>query len=204
MIWYNAMQICNKTIYIKKNIYKIWPYNVYRRFGFLGGVMLLVVWWRRHLATRWHSAVGDNSGRHDGVHEGRARHASWPGPQVRVGLHLGVGRARGSKRRWNETIHFNYIITNACQLLIITVTYRFHWKYRISGIFRVGKIWRKWCLEGVLNFHWVLFALFQGLSMKTYSRVYFSLCLFLVISGRSRTQRKLNPREQFPIYGRIH
>ena len=37
--------------------------------------------------------------------------------------------------------------------------------------------------------------------MKTYSRVYFSLCLFLAISGRSRTQRKLNPRENFPIYG---
>ena len=35
--------------------------------------------------------------------------------------------------------------------------------YRISGIFRVGKIWRKYRLEGVLNFHWVLFSLFQGL-----------------------------------------
>ena len=43
--------------------------------------------------------------------------------------------------------------------------------------------------------------LFQGLSTKTYSRVYFSLCLFLVISGRSRTQRKRNPHEKFPIYG---
>ena len=39
--------------------------------------------------------------------------------------------------------------------------------------------------------------------MKTYSRVYFSLCLFLAISERSRTQRKLNPREKFPIYGII-
>ena len=39
--------------------------------------------------------------------------------------------------------------------------------------------------------------------MKTYSRVYFSLCLFLAISGRSRTQWKLNPREKFPIYGII-
>ena len=37
--------------------------------------------------------------------------------------------------------------------------------------------------------------------MKTYSRVYFSLCLFLAISGRSRTQQKLNPREKLPIYG---
>ena len=74
-------------------------------------------------------------------------------------------------------------------------------KYRISGIFRVGKFWRKCRLEGVLNFHRVLFSLFQGLSVMTYSRVYFSLCLFLAISGRSRTQRKLNPRENFPIYG---
>ena len=34
--------------------------------------------------------------------------------------------------------------------------------------------------------------------MKTNSRVYFSLCLFLAISGRSR---KLNTREKFPMYG---
>ena len=73
--------------------------------------------------------------------------------------------------------------------------------YRISGIFRAGKFWRKCRLEGVLNFHWVLFSLLKGLSMKTYSRVYFLLCLFLAITGRSRTQRKLNPREKFPIYG---
>ena len=52
----------------------------------------------------------------------------------------------------------------------------------------------------MLNFHQVLFSLFQLLSMKMYSRVYFSLCLFLAISGRSRTQRKLNPRENFLIY----
>ena len=45
-----------------------------------------------------------------------------------------------------------------------------------------------------------LFSLFQGLSMKTYCRVYFSLCLFLAISGRSRTQRNLNQCEKFPIY----
>ena len=30
----------------------------------------------------------------------------------------------------------------------------------------------------------------------------FSLCLFLAISGRSRTQRKLNPHDKFPIYGK--
>ena len=60
---------------------------------------------------------------------------------------------------------------------------------------------RKWHLEDVLNFHWVIFSLFQGLSVKTYSRVNISLCLFLAITGRSRTQRKLNSREKFPIYG---
>ena len=37
--------------------------------------------------------------------------------------------------------------------------------------------------------------------MKTYSMVYFSLCLFMAISERSRTRRKLNPHENFPIYG---
>ena len=67
--------------------------------------------------------------------------------------------------------------------------------------FRVGQFLRNWRLDGVLIFHWVLFSLFQGLSVKTYSRVYFSLCLFLAISRRSRTQQKLNPREKFPIYG---
>ena len=36
--------------------------------------------------------------------------------------------------------------------------------------------------------------------MKTYRKVYFSLCLFLAISGRLRTQRELNPRVKFPIY----
>ena len=56
-------------------------------------------------------------------------------------------------------------------------------KYRISVIFCVGKFWRKWCSEVVLKFHQVLFSLFQGLCMETYSRVYFSLCLFLEIIG---------------------
>ena len=37
----------------------------------------------------------------------------------------------------------------------------------ISGIFRVRKFWLKWRLEDVLNFHGVLFSLFQGLSLKT-------------------------------------
>ena len=74
----------------------------------------------------------------------------------------------------------------------------------IRNFFVSGKFRRKWPLEKVRNFHRVLFWLFQGLSMKTYSRVYFSLCLTLVISERSRTQQKLNPREKFPIYGRWH
>ena len=64
-------------------------------------------------------------------------------------------------------------------------------------IFRVGKFWRKCRLQSVLNYHRVVFSLFQGLSMKTCSRVYFSLCLFLRISGRSQTQRKLSPREKY-------
>ena len=34
--------------------------------------------------------------------------------------------------------------------------------------------------------------------MKTYCRVYFSLCQFLTISRRSRTQRKLNPCKKIP------
>ena len=37
--------------------------------------------------------------------------------------------------------------------------------------------------------------------MKTYSRVYFSLHLILAISGRSRTQQKLNTHVKFAIYG---
>ena len=41
------------------------------------------------------------------------------------------------------------------------------------------------------KFHRVLFSLFQALSVNT--RVYFSLSLFLAISGRSRARRKLIP-----------
>ena len=37
--------------------------------------------------------------------------------------------------------------------------------------------------------------------MKMYSRDYFSLCLILAISGRSRNKLKLNPSKNFPIYG---
>ena len=39
--------------------------------------------------------------------------------------------------------------------------------------------------------------------MQMYSRVYLPLCQLLAISGRSRTQRNLNPREKFPIYGSL-
>ena len=54
--------------------------------------------------------------------------------------------------------------------------------YLINVSFILGftdrKFWRKWRLEDVLNFHWVLFLLFQRLSMKMYSMVYFSLSIF--------------------------
>ena len=50
-------------------------------------------------------------------------------------------------------------------------------------------------------FHGVLFSLSDWILMEIYSRVYFSLCLFLVISVRSLTQRKLNPHKNFPICG---
>ena len=94
---------------------------------------------------------------------------------------------------------------NKCELLFLylswiaveTPTDR-HTVYR--EFFASGNFMRKWRLESVLNFHSVLFSLYQVLSMKRYIRVYFSLCL-LSISGRSRTQRKLNTREKFSIYG---
>ena len=56
-------------------------------------------------------------------------------------------------------------------------------------------LWR--CVKFSLNH---FFLLFQGLSMKTFSRVYFSMCQFLAISGRSQTQRKLNQCEKLSIY----
>ena len=69
------------------------------------------------------------------------------------------------------------------------------------GNFSRREILAKMTLGRCVKFNWVLILLFQGLSMKTYNRVYFSLSLFLAISGRSRTQRKLNPHEKFRIYG---
>ena len=82
-----------------------------------------------------------------------------------------------------------------------TPGWRYKVNYRILGIFRIWKFWQKWRLTDALNFQWVLFSLFEGLSMKTYNRVYILLCLFLVIPGTTRTQWKLNPCENFPIYG---
>ena len=70
----------------------------------------------------------------------------------------------------------------------------------MSGIFRFRKFWRKWRLEGVLNFYRVIFSLFQGLSMKTHSRIYFSLCLFLAISRRSGTTLT-RKKPDIPMYG---
>ena len=67
--------------------------------------------------------------------------------------------------------------------------------YRISGVFHAGKFWWKWGFKGVLNFHRVLFSLFQVLSMKMYSRVYFSLCLFL---GGFREVAKIKPTRKIP------
>ena len=69
--------------------------------------------------------------------------------------------------------------------------------YRISGIFRVGKFWRKWHLEGVLNFHWVIFSLFQGLSMKTYSRVYFC-CVYFGEYREIANSAKIKPTRKIP------
>ena len=63
------------------------------------------------------------------------------------------------------------------------------WAYQLPYMGNFSR--REILAKMTLNFHWVLFSLFQGLSMKTYSRVYFSLCLFLANSGRSRTQRKI-------------
>ena len=71
----------------------------------------------------------------------------------------------------------------------------------IGNISRREFLAKMMLVEGVFKFHWVQFSLFQILSIKTYSRVNFSLCLFLAISGRSRIQRKLNSREKFRIYG---
>ena len=80
--------------------------------------------------------------------------------------------------------------------------------YRMSGIFHVGKFWWKWGFQGLLNFHWVLSSLFQGLSMKTKSRVYFLLCLFWGFQGgTSRTQQKIKPTRKIPnirYIGKIH
>ena len=75
--------------------------------------------------------------------------------------------------------------------------------YCILEIYCVGKFWRKCRLEGVLNIYWVLFSLFHGLSMKTYSKVYFSLCLFFCDFKKVANSAKINPRKKFPMYDMI-
>ena len=100
---------------------------------------------------------------------------------------------------WSKSI----LLSGSTQPLqkIEIIIHKISWEMTtVYRVFRVGKFWRKWRLERCVKFHWVLFWLFQGLSMKTYNRVYFSLCLFLTISGKSRTRQKLNPREKFLIY----
>ena len=73
------------------------------------------------------------------------------------------------------------------------------------GNFSSRENWIKWRQEGVLNFHRVLFSLFKGFSMETYSRVYFSLCLFLAISGRlqPRPTRKIPDIRYMEFFSRI-
>ena len=96
-----------------------------------------------------------------------------------------------------DGIHVDKVVSSWSEAITYTKLYM----YCLSGNFRVRKFWWKRRSQGVLNFHWVLFSLFQGLTIKTYSRLNVLLCLFLSISGRSQTQRKLNPPEKFPIYG---
>ena len=52
-------------------------------------------------------------------------------------------------------------------------------------------------LEGVLNFHCVLFLLFQGLSIKTYRRVYFSLSIFCDFREVANSA-KIKPTRKIP------
>ena len=73
--------------------------------------------------------------------------------------------------------------------------------YHLSAVFCVGKFWRKWHLEGVLNFHRVLFSLFQGLSMKMYRRVYFFAVSIFGYFREVTNSAKINTHEKFSIYG---
>ena len=85
--------------------------------------------------------------------------------------------------------------------LFFSVTFHntIYWEFFTSGNFCQNKE------MGVLFFHGILFSLFEGIFVDyIYGRVYFSLCLILAISGRSRTQWNLNPRKNFPIYSMYH
>ena len=72
--------------------------------------------------------------------------------------------------------------------------------YCISGFFSGSKFWRKMALaslEGVFNFYRVRLLLLKVFSMEKYNEVYFSLCHFLAILWRLRTQQKFNPHIKF-------
>ena len=92
-----------------------------------------------------------------------------------------------------------YFLYNITELFDIPdfVCYRSYTVYHISGIFCIGNYWRKWRLEGVLNFQWVLFSLLQGLSMKTYSRVYIRWVYFWRFK-EGRNSAKIKPTRKIP------
>ena len=77
--------------------------------------------------------------------------------------------------------------------------------YRISGIFTPGGFWWKWGFQGVFNFHWVLFSLFQGRH-----KVGFIFCCvyFWGVSGRDvANSAKIKPTRKIPnirLIGKIH
>ena len=58
---------------------------------------------------------------------------------------------------WKHSIKqhrsYNKYITISSYYTCRTTYWMTHVQYRISGIFRVGKFWRKRRLDGVLNFH---------------------------------------------------
>ena len=91
-----------------------------------------------------------------------------------------------------------YLIDFYFIFMICHIFYSPFIRYRISGIFGVGKFWRKWRLEGVLNFHRVIFSLFQGLSMKTYSRVYFFAVSIFGDFGEVANSAKIKPARKIP------
>ena len=53
-------------------------------------------------------------------------------------------------------------------------------------------------MEGALNFHRVLFSIFQGLSMKTYSRVLFFAVSVLRNLRKVMNSAKIKPTRKIP------